>query len=76
MLDATGAVLGVLLAEQADAARMLPPGVAFALGAERVAARLAEAAITTTTATRSGALAPADLAAEATRMTVLVSCWN
>ena len=60
----------------ADAARQLPPGVAFAAGADALAARLAAAGLPVTPAARNGALAPEDLTNRASRMTVLVSCWN
>jgi hypothetical protein len=50
--------------------------VAFAAGAGPIAERLAAAGVTVQTAQRDGALAPEELTQRATRMTVLVSCWN
>ncbi|QYK43620.1 MAG: peptidoglycan-binding protein [Paracoccaceae bacterium] len=76
VLDGSGAVLGMLLPGDGDAARQLPPGVTFALSAERIAARLAEAGVATLAAIAGGALSPEDLTQRATRMTVLVSCWK
>ncbi len=76
VVDGSGAVLGMLLPADTDAARKLPEGVAFAAGADVLAARLGEAGVTVTPAARNGALAPEDLTNRASRMTVLVSCWN
>ena len=75
VVDGSGAVLGMLLPAPADAARQLPPGVAFAAGADALAARLAAAGLPVTPAARNGALAPEDLTNRASRMTVLVSWW-
>jgi peptidoglycan hydrolase-like protein with peptidoglycan-binding domain len=76
VVDGTGAVLGMLLPRDAGAARQLPPEVAYLASGADLAARLQAAGITLRTAPRSGALAPEDLAAQATGMTVLVSCWD
>ncbi|HSF65127.1 MAG TPA: serine protease [Paracoccaceae bacterium] len=76
VLDASGAVVGMLLPRATDGARLLPPDVAFAAGAGPIAERLAAGGVTVQTAQRDGALAPEELTQRATRMTVLVSCWN
>lgn len=76
VLDASGAVVGMLLPRASDGARVLPPDVAFAAGAGPIADRLAAAGITVKPAERDGALSPEELTQRATRMTVLVSCWN
>lgn len=76
VLDASGAVIGLLKTPAADPARQLPADVAFALPADRIAQVLAGAGITAATATGEGALAPEDLTRRATGMTVLVSCWE
>ncbi|MFN3971843.1 MAG: trypsin-like peptidase domain-containing protein [Gemmobacter sp.] len=76
VLDGKGAVLGVLLAQPADAARVLPQGVALAMGAARIASWLEAAGLPVISASGGPALGPEDLTARATRMTVLVSCWR
>jgi S1-C subfamily serine protease len=76
VVDATGAVLGVLLPASDDPARTLPPGVAFAAAADTVTTLLKGAGLTPREASRSTPATPADLTREATGMTVLVSCWE
>ncbi len=75
VLDASGAVLGMLLPRETGGTRQLPEGVSFAAGSSAIAARLVTAGLTLPPAVRDGALAPADLTRRATQMTVLVSCW-
>lgn len=75
VLDASGAVVGMLLPREANAARKLPDTVEHALQAATLAPRLAEAGIVPRAATTTGALAPEDLNRRAEGMTVLVSCW-
>lgn len=75
VLDASGAVIGMLLPKDATGARKLPDSVSYALQTATVAPRLTEAGIAPRAATRSGALAPEDLNRRAEGMTVLVSCW-
>ena len=75
VLDASGAVMGMLLPREANAARKLPDTVEHALQAATLAPRLAEAGIAPRAATTTGALAPEDLNRRAEGMTVLVSCW-
>lgn len=76
VLDSAGALVGMLLPRTDAGGRVLPEGVAFALASDRIAARLAEAGVTMPEATRNGALSPEELTLKATRMTVLVSCWE
>lgn len=76
VLDATGAVLGMLLPRPTGGARVLPEEVAFAVSAATLAARLTAAGVPLVPVQRDGALAPQDLADRATAMTVLVSCWK
>jgi S1-C subfamily serine protease len=76
VLDASGTVLGMLLPRATGGSRQLPDGVSFAAASSAIAARLTAAGRTMPPAVRDGALAPADLARVATRMTVLVSCWK
>jgi S1-C subfamily serine protease len=75
VLDATGAVIGMLL-PTATGDRQLPPGVQFAASAAEIARILAPSGVTPRQAARSGAMAPADLAETGSGMTVLVSCWD
>lgn len=76
VLDGTGAVLGMLLPRKADGARVLPDDVAHAATGQTIATALAASGITLTQAATEGAMAPEDLARQAARMTVLVSCWD
>jgi S1-C subfamily serine protease len=72
VVDGTGAVLGMLL----PAAAGLPPGVAFARTADRIAAMMSGAGVTPVTAAGTGALPPEDLAAGTLAMTTIVGCWD
>ncbi|MBU9696852.1 trypsin-like peptidase domain-containing protein [Rhodobacteraceae bacterium HSP-20] len=76
VVDATGAVLGMLLPAPSSGAQVLPDGVTFAATAQTIATALAPAGLTLAQSARQGALPPDDLAAVATKMTVLVSCWD
>jgi hypothetical protein len=76
VIDGAGAVLGLLLPRETGGSRVLPDGVAFAAKGAALAERLAAAGVTVTPPVRDGALAPEDLAARASKMTVLVSCWK
>lgn len=76
VVDTTGAVLGLLLPASTDPARVLPDGVAFAATGAAITAVMQAQGISLTKATRQGALPPEDLARQAGRMTVLVSCWD
>lgn len=76
VVDNTGAVLGLLLPASTDPARILPDGVAFAATGPAIASALQAQGVTLAQAARQGALPPEDLARQAGRMTVLVSCWE
>lgn len=76
VVDNTGAVLGLLLPAAAEATRLLPEGVAFAATGPAIATALAGQGVALAQASRQGALPPEDLARQAARMTVLVSCWD
>lgn len=76
VLDATGAVIGVLLPQMAEGGKQLPPDVHFAFSASGIAGLLAQAEVAPVQAARTGAVAPSDLTDLGTGMTVLVSCWD
>ncbi|HMO07842.1 MAG TPA: serine protease [Paracoccaceae bacterium] len=76
VLDNAGALVGMLLPQPEAGVRTLPAGVAFALSGDRIAQALAGAGIAMPEAQRNGALSPEELTLQATRMTVLVSCWE
>lgn len=76
VLDATGAVIGMLLPAGATSGRQLPPDVHFAAAAAEIGQLLAGAGIEPRQAQGSGALPPVDLTAKGSAMTVLVSCWD
>ena len=75
VLDAGGAVLGMLMPRSADG-RQLPADVSFASNAQSVQGVLRAAGITTATAQGTAAIDPAELSDRASAMTVLVSCWE
>ncbi len=76
VLDAGGAVMGVLLPNQAPAGRTLPDGVSFALDAGVVTSFLADHGVTPDATDAAASLDPVELSARAADMTVLVSCWK
>ena len=76
VLDASGAVIGMLLPADSAAARQLPAGVAFAADALALTAALTANGLQPTPATDAAALTPDAMAATARGMTVLVSCWD
>lgn len=76
VLDATGAVLGLLLPRQSGGARVLPEGVEFAAAAPAIAALMQANGLTAPDAVSEGALPPEDLTRRAMGMTVLVGCWE
>ena len=76
VLDATGAVMGMLLPADAKAAKQLPDGVTFAVSAAALAAVLTAKGLAPTTAAAADQATPDALAAAARGMTVLVSCWE
>jgi S1-C subfamily serine protease/peptidoglycan hydrolase-like protein with peptidoglycan-binding domain len=75
VLDATGAVLGMVLPGDGSG-RALPEGVSFALRGDQLNTVLAEAGITPAVAPGGQALGREALARLGANMTVLVSCWN
>ena len=76
VLDASGAVLGMLLPPDAKATRQLPDGVAFAASAATLTAALTAKGLTPKAASLANKPTPDALAAKARGMTVLVSCWE
>lgn len=77
VLDASGAVVGMLLPAPADG-KELPPGVAFAASASSLTPLLSNPqgpALTLQTAAGEKKLTPDAFNAAARGMTVLVSCW-
>jgi peptidoglycan hydrolase-like protein with peptidoglycan-binding domain len=76
VLDATGAVIGLLLPAATDGAKQLPEGVAFVAQAGAIGRTLAGAGIPLTPAPTVGIATPDALSASALGMTVLVSCWE
>ena len=76
VLDAGGAVFGMLLPRPASGTRQLPVGVNFAVNADAIRALLAQEGITPDTTPPRPDMAPEDLARLASGMTVLVSCWD
>jgi S1-C subfamily serine protease len=75
VFDATGAVMGVLLA-RAGGNRQLPQDVSFAAAVPAVADFLSANGVEAAAAEDAPQIAPEMLAVKAADMTVLVSCWN
>ncbi len=76
VLDAQGAVLGMLLPAAPQGGKQLPDGVAFALSASEITRLLTPTGVAPQTAVPTGPLSPSALAEKATGMTALVSCWE
>ncbi|MDM7932380.1 serine protease [Tabrizicola sp.] len=76
VLDATGAVIGMLLPAATSGPRQLPAGVQFAASAAEIARIIAPGGIAPLPASPGGALPPAELTETGSGMTVLVSCWD
>jgi hypothetical protein len=76
VLDATGAVIGMLLSQGGPAGKALPADVHFAAAAMAIAGLVEPAGVTPLIAAPKAALPPSDLSAIGTGMTVLVSCWD
>ncbi|WP_371168360.1 serine protease [Aliiroseovarius sp. 2305UL8-7] len=76
VLDAGGAVTGMLLPGQSSDGRSLPDGVSFARDAGAVTSFLSENGVVPDATEVVASLDPVDLSARASDMTVLVSCWN
>ncbi|WP_306115253.1 MULTISPECIES: trypsin-like peptidase domain-containing protein [unclassified Roseovarius] len=75
VIDAGGAVLGMLLPEP-ESGRQLPDGVSFAANAGAVQEVLAEAGVSAEDTAGITQIAPEVLTRKAADMTVLVSCWE
>ncbi|NSY37494.1 trypsin-like peptidase domain-containing protein [Leisingera sp. ANG59] len=76
VLDATGAVLGMLLPQQSGG-KQLPEGVSFAVNAEVIRGALNDAGLSPAAQPASGGSLPnAAITRLASGMTVLVSCWE
>lgn len=75
VLDAGGAVLGVLSPAPAGA-QQLPDGVSFATSAETLRALLEQAGIAVQESAETASLSPNAINRQANGMTVLVSCWD
>ncbi|UWQ78424.1 trypsin-like peptidase domain-containing protein [Leisingera sp. S132] len=76
VLDATGAVLGMLLPQQSGG-KQLPEGVSFAVNAEVIRGALNGAGLSPAAQPASGGSLPnAAMTRLASGMTVLVSCWE
>ena len=76
VLDAGGAVLGMLLPRPEAQGQQLPGDVSFATDASALAAFLAENGVTATATDAIASMDPVDMGAMAADMTVLVSCWD
>ncbi|MCX7890359.1 MAG: peptidoglycan-binding protein [Rhodobacteraceae bacterium] len=76
VLDASGAVLGMLLPRADGGGRILPPGEQAVLDAGALGAFLSANGVTPAASARTGSMPAEDMAATARAMTVLVSCWN
>jgi peptidoglycan hydrolase-like protein with peptidoglycan-binding domain len=76
VLDATGAVIGMLLPQGGPAGKQLPDGVHFAAAAAEIARILAPSGVVPVQAAKQGAITPAELGEVGTGMTALVSCWD
>ncbi|RYI13197.1 MAG: peptidoglycan-binding protein, partial [Acetobacteraceae bacterium] len=76
VLDAQGAVIGMLLPSAAQGGKQLPAGVGFALTGAEITRLLVPTGVVPQTATPAAALSPAALAETGMGMTALVSCWD
>lgn len=76
VLDPSGRVAGLLLGGAGGTGRELPADVGFALKARVLRDLLAEEGVTARVSEDTAPIAPEELAARATGMTVLVSCWE
>ncbi|MFN3642022.1 MAG: serine protease [Gemmobacter sp.] len=76
VLDAAGAVVGILLPQGGNGRRILPEDVAYFAPVAVVAPVLEAGGIAVPTAVRSGAMAPEDVTAIGRALAVQVSCWN
>ncbi len=76
VLDDAGGVLGILLPPPSKGDRALPPDVRYAADAVAIAGFLAENGVTLGAPPPNEPLAPEDITALGSDMTVLVECWG
>ena len=76
VVDASGAVTGMLLPRAQTDGRVLPADVSFALDGGVLATLLAANGFAPAPSTGSGAMAAEDLTDHSLKMTVLVACWE
>lgn len=76
VLDAQGAVLGMLLPAGPQGGKQLPAGVGFALSGAEITRLLAPTGVVPQTSIPAAPLSPAALAETGSGMTALVSCWD
>jgi peptidoglycan hydrolase-like protein with peptidoglycan-binding domain len=75
VFDAGGAVLGMLRVTDLDG-RQLPADVSFSVDAGAIRAVLDRLGVASTSATGEATIDPVGLTRQASRMTVLVGCWD
>ncbi len=75
VLDESGAVLGMLLPQQASTGQTLPPEVHFSLNSASILDLLAQAGVAAAVTDPAPAIGPVALQRKATDAAVLVSCW-
>ncbi|GAA6179922.1 trypsin-like peptidase domain-containing protein [Shimia sp. NS0008-38b] len=75
VFDAGGAVFGMLLPRNTQAAQQLPADVNFAVNADALRTLLEQEGIRANLSNDEPTVAPEDLAKHASEITVLVSCW-
>lgn len=76
VMDAGGAVVGMLQAAPPEGTRQFPPEVSFAVKSGALAAFLGENGVSAAATDLSGAMTPHDLSVHAADLSVLVSCWK
>lgn len=76
VFDAGGVVMGMLLPPSDDRSRRLPEGVSFSAGSGDIVAFLRANGAQVLSRGAAGSMAPEDLTALASRMTVQISCWD
>ena len=75
VFDTGGSVFGMLLPRDAQSTQKLPQEVNFAVNSDAIRTLLAQEGIQADLSSNGTAMAPEDLAKQASDMTVLVSCW-
>ncbi|HHS88891.1 MAG TPA: peptidoglycan-binding protein [Rhodobacteraceae bacterium] len=76
VVDSTGAVAGMLLPPASGNGKKLPDDVRFSADASAILGFLKSQGLEASVAESTARMAPEDLTALASDMTVLVSCWN